>query len=248
MPDRKTNDYTVCVLFDGYLRNVLLVRKARTDFKGKLNGVGGRVEPGEDPYEGALREIYEETGLSPQDLKSLGLVRLAKLGELLVPEDCKTHDAACRLHYYTGAVKTVSVAEAKGRRDEPLSWVPWEAVAGSGTASQEYAGGGDLAYFTAAARRKILSLLPEDAVDRGPAPDGLPAAIAEARGRLDADFRRRDLFQASLDAADVSKLAYAAFYLQALEARGGTAGEGGAWHAGPEAEKKPERLETDEIV
>ncbi len=47
-----------------------------------------------------------------------------------------------------------------------------------------------------------------------PREDSLKNAIAAARGRLDADFRRGNYFQASLDAADVSKLAYALYYVQ----------------------------------
>lgn len=241
MPEQKTNDYTVCILFDGYLRNVLLVRKARTDFKGKLNGVGGSVEPGEDPYEGALREIYEETGLSPQDLKSLGMVRLAKLGELLVPEDCKTHDGSCRLHYYAGAVKTMSIAGIKNKGDEPLSWAPWEDVARSGTGDSDYTGNGDLAYFTAAAHKRMLELLPKDALESGREPEGIAGTLARARGRLDADFRDGNLYQASLDAAEISRLAYAMHHEKTRKERSGA-------HAGPEAEKKPGRLETHEIV
>lgn len=256
MPDRKTNDYTVCILLDSGLEQALLVRKARTDFEGRLNGVGGRVEPEEDPYDGALREIYEETGLSPQDLESLGLVRLAKLGELLVPEDCKTHDGACRLHYYAGAVKDAALGCIRPA-EEALEWTPVDRIIGSRPDSTEFAGNGDLAYFTYAAKRAVARYVP--AKERKTAAavcgeswklfmDGMNAAISTARGRLDADFRRHDLFQASLDAADVSKMAYAAFYLQAAKEHGGTSGKGGAWHAGPEAEKKQERLETDEIV
>jgi 8-oxo-dGTP diphosphatase len=38
-------------------------------FAGLWNGVGGHVEPGEDAREGALREIREETGLTPKRLE-----------------------------------------------------------------------------------------------------------------------------------------------------------------------------------
>lgn len=34
---------------------------------------GGRLEPGEDPLAGALREFEEETGYSPSEMKLLGL-------------------------------------------------------------------------------------------------------------------------------------------------------------------------------
>lgn len=42
---------------------VALVRKARPDWQaGKLNGFGGKVEPGETPHAAMHREFLEETG------------------------------------------------------------------------------------------------------------------------------------------------------------------------------------------
>jgi 8-oxo-dGTP diphosphatase len=44
---------------------VLLIRKNRPAWQaGRLNGIGGHVEPGESPYECMLREFGEETGLA----------------------------------------------------------------------------------------------------------------------------------------------------------------------------------------
>lgn len=42
---------------------MLLQRKRRGINKGLFNAPGGKVEPGEDPYDGCLREVREETGL-----------------------------------------------------------------------------------------------------------------------------------------------------------------------------------------
>lgn len=44
----------------------------------KLNGVGGKLEPGENFLEASIRETYEETGykVTPKDIKLLGVVRL----------------------------------------------------------------------------------------------------------------------------------------------------------------------------
>lgn len=43
---------------------VLLIRKNRPDWqKGKLNGIGGHVEPGEFPVDAMTREFREECGL-----------------------------------------------------------------------------------------------------------------------------------------------------------------------------------------
>lgn len=40
------------------------------------NGLGGHVEPGETPYEAALREVREESGLAPQALTLRALIHV----------------------------------------------------------------------------------------------------------------------------------------------------------------------------
>ena len=44
---------------------ILLIKKNKRDSFGfsKLNGIGGHIEKGEEPYEAAKREIFEESGL-----------------------------------------------------------------------------------------------------------------------------------------------------------------------------------------
>lgn len=55
---------------------VLLLRKADGLWGGgKWNGPGGKLLPGEDPEEGAAREVREETGLVVRDLRFAGLLR-----------------------------------------------------------------------------------------------------------------------------------------------------------------------------
>jgi 8-oxo-dGTP diphosphatase len=55
---------------------VLLLRLSpdRGDWAGKLNGLGGHIEVGEDVLSSARREIREEAGLSPGDLRLCGTV------------------------------------------------------------------------------------------------------------------------------------------------------------------------------
>lgn len=44
--------------------DVVLIRKNKPDWQaGKLNGVGGKIEEGEMPYDAMVREFEEETGL-----------------------------------------------------------------------------------------------------------------------------------------------------------------------------------------
>jgi 8-oxo-dGTP diphosphatase len=51
---------------------VLLIRKKKGFGAGKINGVGGRVEPGERPEEAAVREVFEEVGVRVRSLEPAG--------------------------------------------------------------------------------------------------------------------------------------------------------------------------------
>jgi 8-oxo-dGTP diphosphatase len=53
---------------------ILLIRKKRGMGAGKVNGPGGRIEPGESPLECAIRETREEVGLTPIDLARRGVL------------------------------------------------------------------------------------------------------------------------------------------------------------------------------
>lgn len=57
---------------------VLLMRYPgnRGAWAGKFNGIGGHIEAGEDPRSSALREVQEETGLSPEKLWLAGVVMI----------------------------------------------------------------------------------------------------------------------------------------------------------------------------
>ena len=59
----------VFVVRDG---RILLIRKKRGLGAGKINGPGGRLEPGESPLEGAVREVREELRTTPTGLTMCG--------------------------------------------------------------------------------------------------------------------------------------------------------------------------------
>lgn len=44
-------------------KKILLIRKKRGFGAGKINGPGGKVDPGETPLQSALRETFEELGI-----------------------------------------------------------------------------------------------------------------------------------------------------------------------------------------
>ncbi len=51
---------------------VLLIRKKRGLGAGKINGPGGKIDPGETPLESAIREVQEEVGVTPLEIEERG--------------------------------------------------------------------------------------------------------------------------------------------------------------------------------
>lgn len=69
--------YVVGFMFSADLRFVLLVLKNRPDWqRGKLNGVGGKIEDTESPEQAMRREFLEEAGIDTDDW-----LRFATLGD-----------------------------------------------------------------------------------------------------------------------------------------------------------------------
>jgi 8-oxo-dGTP diphosphatase len=65
--------YVVGFLFDPTKQVVILIRKNRPSWQaGRINGVGGHVEDGEEFLTTMVREFKEETGLEIQDWKQFG--------------------------------------------------------------------------------------------------------------------------------------------------------------------------------
>ena len=60
----KTQEYSLCFIFNEELNLVLAIQKNRPDWqKGYFNGVGGKFNENETINQCTLREVYEETGL-----------------------------------------------------------------------------------------------------------------------------------------------------------------------------------------
>src|SRR5436309_3669493 len=68
VPDGTMQGYVCGFLFSPDRRRVLLIRKRRPAWQaGRLNGVGGKIEPGEGPGQAMRREFREEAGLDVAD-------------------------------------------------------------------------------------------------------------------------------------------------------------------------------------
>jgi 8-oxo-dGTP diphosphatase len=60
------------VIKDG---QILLIHKKRGLGAGKVNGPGGKIEPGETAEQAAVRELREEVGVTPLHLENRGVLR-----------------------------------------------------------------------------------------------------------------------------------------------------------------------------
>jgi 8-oxo-dGTP diphosphatase len=75
---------------------VLLIEKKRGLGAGKINGPGGKIDPGETPLQAIIRETQEELVITPHDPVKLGELRFSM-------SDCP--DILChvyRSHAFTG--------------------------------------------------------------------------------------------------------------------------------------------------
>ena len=106
---------TLCYLEkDGAYLMLHRVKKERDVNKDKWIGVGGKSEAGETPHQCACREIWEETGLTAENLEYRGIVDFRCTGW---PEE--------RMHLFWS--ETFS-GELKDCDEGTLEWIPKEQV------------------------------------------------------------------------------------------------------------------------
>jgi 8-oxo-dGTP diphosphatase len=64
--------YNICFVKRG--SELLLLNREKSSWMGCWNGVGGKLEQGEQPRQSMIRELYEETGLAVDKLFFKGLI------------------------------------------------------------------------------------------------------------------------------------------------------------------------------
>jgi len=96
---------------------ILLIRKKRGIGAGKINGPGGKIDPGESPLQAAVRETREELGITP--------LQPVKAGELCFAMS-DMEDIHCHVFVANGHLgDPVETAEAVPRWTS-VHAIPWE--------------------------------------------------------------------------------------------------------------------------
>lgn len=70
---KKTN---LIIVYNKENDKILMCKREKEPYKGKLNLVGGKVEKDENELEAAYRELNEETGITNQDIQLIRLMNL----------------------------------------------------------------------------------------------------------------------------------------------------------------------------
>ena len=100
--------YNVLLIFSPDKARLLMCRRSKEPYKGLLNLIGGKAQPGEDGLAAAYREMEEETGITARDIRLTHVM------------DFTYHLSAIRLEVYAGRLRRE--AAVRGKENE-LLWV-----------------------------------------------------------------------------------------------------------------------------
>jgi 8-oxo-dGTP diphosphatase len=102
--------FVVGFAFNADAKQVALIRKKRPSWQaGRLNGIGGKIETGEDPIDAMVREFYEETGVSTE---SKQWQTCAVLGS--------KPDAQTQWHMHVYSLRGLDLQRLKSTTDEQI--------------------------------------------------------------------------------------------------------------------------------
>ena len=60
--------YNCVLVYNRDRSEILFCKRLNDPYEGMYNLVGGKIEPGEDGFHAAYRELFEETGISREDI------------------------------------------------------------------------------------------------------------------------------------------------------------------------------------
>lgn len=95
---------------------ILLIRHLGADHPwiGKFNGIGGHIEVGEDPLSAAKREVHEESGLEPIQIRLCGVIHI-NIGE----------NHGIGLYVFMGNVENKGTSSSS---EGEVIWVPFSKI------------------------------------------------------------------------------------------------------------------------
>lgn len=100
--------YNCILIYNKEKTRLLFCKRTTNPYKGLYNIVGGKIEKGEDGFNAAYRELYEETGISKEH---------TKLHHMM---DFTYYNQNCYLEIYVGILqKEIPLREEK----HPLTWL-----------------------------------------------------------------------------------------------------------------------------
>jgi 8-oxo-dGTP diphosphatase len=119
--------YVLGFAFTKGLGAVLLLNKKRpARLAGKLNGIGGHIEPGEEPLDAMRREFREESGLVVNDWTPVAVLDGSAGGELREMHVFATfEDRIFEAQSMTDEEVEVAFLELQGALDAAFPNVPW---------------------------------------------------------------------------------------------------------------------------
>lgn len=121
--------YNLIVVFSADGEKMLMCERIKDPYKNLKNFVGGKIESGENGIDAAYRELFEETGITREDI---GLVHLMDFSYPLDP---------CYVEVYAGQLKRD--VQIKGE-ENPLFW---SGLDGNFFDMREYAGEGNIGHI-----------------------------------------------------------------------------------------------------
>jgi len=107
---------------------ILLIEKKRGIGAGKINGPGGRIEPGETPKECAIREIEEELCVIPTGVRHCGELSFQFIdgyslhGSIFIADDCEGE--ACETDEATPVWTPLDAIPYERMWADDIHWMP----------------------------------------------------------------------------------------------------------------------------
>lgn len=90
---------------------LLFCKRRKDPYEGLYNLVGGKIEPGEDGFAAAYRELFEETGIDREQIKLAHMM------------DFTYYNQECYVEVYVGALKEAAILQTEYH---PLMWLSLE--------------------------------------------------------------------------------------------------------------------------